>query len=293
MRIPIQIGPHADPFQPAEKRYKATKKTLKLLREHNYPYMIITKGGKILDQYVKYLRDGKCVVHISISTQDPEAIQLFEPKAPPPTDRINSIKKLADNKITVQHRLWPILPLYNTTKELENLIKTTTRAGAKAIIAEYLRIFNYHHFKHWLGLEYIKKLKQNKIPYTKNRDHYKIQPTQQDQKLREIKKICEKHNTPLYSPTILHYNHHQTCCGTDPHLHNRAEWALQLCHHKIGKNTTYNEYITGTKCPYPKRFQRFWDKGKLEKSYYDVKFNQKNKTYTHNKYDDKQVTLNV
>lgn len=280
--LPLQIGPLSDPFQPTESEYKITKQVIELLGEYDYPFQILTKGGKLLSKYSKYLEGLKCVVHVSLSTMNQEALNLFEPGAPTPDERLKSIKECSDNGVVVQHRLWPILPLYDSYSELDELIGLTSRAGCRDVIADYLRVFNYKSFNRRLGKEYLSRLKSSTINYVKNRDYYHLSPTDTEDKYYSLKSICDSYGVGFYNPTILHFNDGKCCCGTDDYLNVNAPWALQLGHHKITKDTTFDEYIQGTGCPYPVRFERFWNNGKLSKAFFDVEFNKENKTYSKN-----------
>jgi DNA repair photolyase len=73
----------------------------------------------------------KAVVAFTITTDDDNLAKQLEPKAPPPTRRIQAIEKLTQNDIPVCARIDPITPYLNANPE--KLIKTLATLGVKHI----------------------------------------------------------------------------------------------------------------------------------------------------------------
>jgi DNA repair photolyase len=71
------------------------------------------------------------IVAFTITTENDDLAKQLEPKAPPPTKRIQAIKQLTQNGIPVCARIDPIIPFLND--QPEKLIKTLATLGVKHI----------------------------------------------------------------------------------------------------------------------------------------------------------------
>ncbi|MDI6641267.1 MAG: radical SAM protein [Elusimicrobiota bacterium] len=133
----ICLGSSSDPYQPVEKKYKVTRKLLKVISHYSYPIHIFTKSHLILkdlDLLKEISKKTFSAVSFSIITLNKKTIPIFEPKATIPEFRIKAMYILSKNGINTGAAIMPVLP-YITDKrgELEELIKTVKDNGAKYI----------------------------------------------------------------------------------------------------------------------------------------------------------------
>lgn len=276
-RIPAQIGTSTDPFQPIEKKAQITKQTLEFLNEIDYKFMLITKGI-VPESYFDLIGDNP--IQTTIITSDINISYKLEPNAPTPNERIENIREMADVGINTQLRLWPIFP--NLTDQTTYLIDKVREAGAKDVIASFIRLFKYQDFKERinkaLGYDYYKTLFESNYPIIRENDFYRVPFEKQEEEFYRIKR--EAQGMGFWTPTILHFNNFRCCCGTEDYLGKHAPWALKTRINKINHHTTYNEYMDGCNCPFEHQFKRTWEKGKICKSFSDIIYNKVSNTYS-------------
>lgn len=99
-----------DPYQPSEKRYKLTRSCLKLLVENDWPVVIQTKSDLVLRDMDIIKQSQSCEVGFTITTVNDSIRKLFEPKAPPVTERIRALHTLKNAGITTYAMIAPMLP---------------------------------------------------------------------------------------------------------------------------------------------------------------------------------------
>lgn len=128
-----------DPYHPAEKKYKNTRRCLEVLENHNYPVHIITKSDGVIDDIDLLSRIGEqswCTVSITITTLNKELADFLEPRAPGPEKRLEAIRKLKKIKnVQAGVNLIPIVPFLSDSDEsLKTLVQSIKEAGADFIL---------------------------------------------------------------------------------------------------------------------------------------------------------------
>ncbi|MDP4175669.1 MAG: radical SAM protein [Bacteroidota bacterium] len=106
----VWISGVCDPYQPLEAKYKLTRKCLKILANNNWPVVIQTRSKLVLRDIDIIKEIKNCDAGMSITTADDEIRKLFEPRATPIIDRINTLKTLHDSGIRTYAMIAPILP---------------------------------------------------------------------------------------------------------------------------------------------------------------------------------------
>lgn len=156
----VAIGAATDPYQPAEGRYRLTRRCLEALTAARNPFGIITRGPLVVrdrDILVEASRRAKVSVHISIPTLDPDVWRATEPGAPPPWQRLRAVRMLIDAGIDAGVGIAPILPgISDRPEQLEAVVRAARDAGATRIWATllYLKPGIREHFletlaRHW------------------------------------------------------------------------------------------------------------------------------------------------
>lgn len=141
----ILIGSATDPYQPAERNFRLTRRILEVLAHHpGLRVTIITKSPLItrdIDLLRRINRHSRVNVHLSLITLDRELARRIEPRAPTPDSRIRALKRLSEGGIKVSINCMPILPgITDNPDSLDTLVKTVSEAGATYIASCALRL---------------------------------------------------------------------------------------------------------------------------------------------------------
>ena len=141
----VRLGGMTDCFQPMEKLYRNTYKTIKLLNRYHIPYLIVTKSAVISDdEYISVMDKDLAHIQVTVTTTDDELSKTYE-KASVPSERIKAIKKLQSEGFDVQLRLSPFIPEYIDFDILNNL-------EINKICIEFLRVNTW--IEKWFDIDY-------------------------------------------------------------------------------------------------------------------------------------------
>src|SRR5262249_24820206 len=96
---PIAISGNTDCYQPAERKFRLTRRSLEVAAEFQPPVSIITKNALILrDRDILGAMAAKRLVHVSLSitTLDADLVRSMEPRTSIPAARLRAIRSLRD-----------------------------------------------------------------------------------------------------------------------------------------------------------------------------------------------------
>src|SRR3979490_472894 len=156
----VVVGAATDPYQPAEGRYKLTRRCLEVLRDFSNPAAMITRGTMIvrdLDVLTELARRANLHITFSIPTVDDDIWRRTEPGTAHPKQRLRAIEKLVAAGIDVGLRMAPSLPgLSDPPDHPRAVVKAARAAGATGLWAGMLHLKDgtREHFmavlgKHW------------------------------------------------------------------------------------------------------------------------------------------------
>jgi DNA repair photolyase len=133
----IGMGSMSDPYNPVERKYLLTRRSLELIREEKFGVFLITKSDLVLRD-MSILSDinknHKAIVGLTITTFDDELALKIEPHVTKSSMRFEAIRKLSDDGITAGVLLMPVLPFINDNPEnIINIVKAAATSGAKFI----------------------------------------------------------------------------------------------------------------------------------------------------------------
>lgn len=198
----VRMGGMTDCFQPIEKLYRITYKTIKMLNRYRVPYLIVTKSAMVADpEYLDILDRDLAHIQITVTTLDDKRSLTYE-KASVPSKRLEAIKILQDKGVDVAIRLSPYMPDFMDTTALE-------KQGIQKAVVEFLRVNNW--VQKWFDIDYSK--------YTVNQGGYKHLPLCLKRELiADIKgfeqmTVCEDEDT-AYRYWKDHFNYNpEDCCN--------------------------------------------------------------------------------
>ncbi|MFE4572807.1 SPL family radical SAM protein [Paenibacillus chitinolyticus] len=137
----IAIGTATDPYQQAEGRAKLTRGCLEVLTEYPVPLTITTRSPLILRDLDLLRKLPVYAVNISLNTLNRTTWRNFEPGAPSPSKRLETVRALTDAGIPAGIFMAPMLPYITDGRdELEELIAAAAEHGAQFVMASYLRL---------------------------------------------------------------------------------------------------------------------------------------------------------
>lgn len=106
----VLLGSTTECFQPVEKKYGLTKKTLDILNEHRISYVILTRSTAILEA-LPHLRKDLCKkIYFTVNLFNQKFKQVLEPKSPDFTARAKAIDVLLNEGLKVTAYFSPVLP---------------------------------------------------------------------------------------------------------------------------------------------------------------------------------------
>ena len=145
-RTPIVIGTATDPYQPAERRFRITRRVLeRLARCEALNVGIITKSPLIardVDVLRAIREQSDLEVHISLISVDAALIKRVEARSPTPATRLRALEKLVAAGVRAGLIVAPVLPgITDDVAHLEALFRAARDAGARFVHAGPLRLY--------------------------------------------------------------------------------------------------------------------------------------------------------
>ena len=159
-RSSVAIGAATDPYQPAEGRYRLTRRCLEVLCAHRNPFALITRGTLVvrdIDVLAEASRRANVTVNLSVPTLDERVWRATEPGTPPPRQRIRAVATLVRAGIRAGIAIAPILPgLSDHPEQLAAVVRAAREAGATHVwaIPLHLRPGTREHFLAALAREW-------------------------------------------------------------------------------------------------------------------------------------------
>jgi DNA repair photolyase len=156
----VAIGAATDPYQPAEGRYRLTRRCIVALAAARTPFSIITRGPLVVrdvDVLADAARRVDVMVSVSIATLDEAVSSRLEPGVAPPRQRLRAIRTLTDAGIAAGVALAPILPgLTDAPRDMAAVLCAAREAGATHAWSNVLNLRpgTREHFLDVLGREW-------------------------------------------------------------------------------------------------------------------------------------------
>jgi DNA repair photolyase len=156
----VAIGAATDPYQPAEGRYRLTRRCLRVLAAARNPFSIVTRGPMIVrdvDVLAEAARHADVSVTFSIPTLDEEVWRKTEPSTAHPRQRLRALKELVDAGIKASVGMAPILPgISDRRSQLAEVVKAAREAGATGVWTNllFLRPGTRQHFMEALARDW-------------------------------------------------------------------------------------------------------------------------------------------
>jgi DNA repair photolyase len=131
-------GGVGDSYQHVEEKYELTRRTLSLLAEKKLPVHVLTKSA-LVKRDIDLLRTinttSRVIISMSFSSTNETISKIFEPRVPPPQERLETLGFFKDEGFACGMFLMPIIPFISDTKEiLHDTIQDAKKTGVDFII---------------------------------------------------------------------------------------------------------------------------------------------------------------
>jgi DNA repair photolyase len=140
----VTLGTATDPYQPVEGRYRLTRGTLALLRDHGNPVSLLTKSPMIVrdvDLLAEIARQTSVEVFFSITTVDLDLWRTVEPGTANPFHRLRAMRTLREAGVPAGVMMAPILPgLTDSVTSIEAVAAAAREHKAASFSATALRL---------------------------------------------------------------------------------------------------------------------------------------------------------
>lgn len=138
----IVLSGNTDCYQPAEQKFRITRKCLEIFLKYRHPVGIITKNAALLndlDLLTELAKYNLLGVNISVTSLSEETRRILEPRTATIARRLDTIKKLSEHNIPVNAMLAPMIPGINS-HELLPLAKAVADHGALSFAFTVVRL---------------------------------------------------------------------------------------------------------------------------------------------------------
>ncbi|ULQ56220.1 PA0069 family radical SAM protein [Flavihumibacter rivuli] len=139
---PLSLSGNTDCYQPAEQRFRLTRRLLEVCNEFNQPVGIITKNAYVLkdrDLLTKMASRNLVSVLVSVTSFDEDLRRVMEPRTTTASQRIRIIRDLSDAGVRTGVMLGPMIPGLND-HELPSILEAAADAGAKFSAYTFIRL---------------------------------------------------------------------------------------------------------------------------------------------------------
>ena len=141
----LVIGTATDPYQPAERQFRLTRRILEVLRSyHGLSIGIITKSSLVtrdLDLLQDLSKRHEVTVNISLATADARLARLLELRSPVPSARLRALHRLTEGGVHAGLLVAPIIPgVTDDWAGLARLMEAAKEAGARYVVGSALRL---------------------------------------------------------------------------------------------------------------------------------------------------------
>ncbi|HEX8926574.1 MAG TPA: radical SAM protein, partial [Terriglobales bacterium] len=211
----IAIGSATDPYQPAERRYEATRAILEELAEHRgLDINMISKSDMVvrdLDLLERIAANNSFYMNFTITTLDPQLARILEPRAPRPDLRLHALEELRKAGIEAGVIVAPVLPAITDQPEsLEAIVASCKKAHGCYIFANalFLKSCSASVFLPFIEREFPHLLQQYKKRFARSSftsSEYRKRLSELMKKLRRKHGIHYRERTapPEFEPTLF------------------------------------------------------------------------------------------
>jgi DNA repair photolyase len=110
-----------DPYQPVERKFRATRSLLEILRDYTFPVEILTKSSLVQRDLDILGEIDQAEVGLTITAMSEDVRRAFEPNASPISERLETLRLFSEAGVPTYAFLGPLLP-YLSEESVEALV---------------------------------------------------------------------------------------------------------------------------------------------------------------------------
>lgn len=133
-RREVFMSSATDPYQPAEKDHRITRRSVEVLLRADWPIYVLTRNPLVKRDLSIFKRFSEVGIGMSVPTLDDELRRLVEPGAPPIEGRLRTLRAMADEGLQPYANLMPTYPLLAGVKP-DDVAKAFRDAGVVQVNA--------------------------------------------------------------------------------------------------------------------------------------------------------------
>ena len=140
--IPIMLSGNTDCYQPAEQKFRLTRRMLEVCNEFNQPVGILTKNSWILkDKDVLQEMAKKNIVSamVSITSFNEDLRRIMEPRTTTAKQKLKVIEELSRAGVRMGVMMGPMIPGLNE-HEMQRIMKAASEHGASFTAYTFIRL---------------------------------------------------------------------------------------------------------------------------------------------------------
>lgn len=140
--LPISLSGNTDCYQPAEQKYRLTRKLLEVCNEFNQPVGILTKNSWITrDKDILQQMAKKKLVSamVSITSFNEDLRRVMEPRTTTAIQRLKVIEELSNAGVRMGVMMGPMIPGLNE-HEMQRIMKAAKEHGATFTAYTFIRL---------------------------------------------------------------------------------------------------------------------------------------------------------
>jgi DNA repair photolyase len=139
---PIMLSGNTDCYQPAEQRFRITRKLLEVCNEFNQPVGILTKNAWIIkdkDILQEMAKKNILSAMVSVTSFDDSLRRAMEPRTVTAKQRLKVIEELSNAGVRMGIMMGPMIPGLNE-HEMQRIMKAGKDAGATFTAYTFIRL---------------------------------------------------------------------------------------------------------------------------------------------------------
>jgi DNA repair photolyase len=136
------LSGNTDCYQPAEQKFRLTRKLLEVCNEFNQPVGILTKNAWIIkdkDVLQEMAKKKIITAMVSITSFDDKLRRVMEPRTTTAKQRLKVIEELSNAGVRMGIMMGPMIPGLNE-HEMQNIMKSAKDAGATFTAYTFIRL---------------------------------------------------------------------------------------------------------------------------------------------------------